>query len=289
MSVQGITWAYRQPDLSTGAKSLLVAIANCADASGVGFPGRERLAFWCACTPATISANLKQLERAGLVARFPRRRRNGSRTSDWIVLAPLARERAPLLDADPDEYPEDVAAAARQGSSDSLEQNSLHKDDAPGQVKKTGGPEPSVEPSGVSTDVETTAIGENRTTATEQGEVDERALAQLPPDLRPLVELVRRELLEVAEAKSRWNAVPPTVAEVASVLGDERLAKRDFIPGAERFRDHHIAHPERQLRDVIGSYRRWLECDPDVLRKTQRTDVDPHVEETHRRLEEAMR
>lgn len=44
MSVQAITWAYKQSVSSSGAKFLLVTLANYADADGVCWPGVSRLA-----------------------------------------------------------------------------------------------------------------------------------------------------------------------------------------------------------------------------------------------------
>jgi hypothetical protein len=146
MSTQATTWAFEQEGLSSGAKFLLVAIADIADAYGVGFPGRALLADRCACTSKTVSENLSKLEAAGLIARRERRRRNGSRTSDWIVLAPNSGDRGMLRDAPSEEYPGYIAEVARRGSGNETSPRSGNEM-CLGQVTFSGRPEPSEEPS----------------------------------------------------------------------------------------------------------------------------------------------
>jgi hypothetical protein len=136
MSTQAMSWAFEQQELSTGAKFLLVAIADVADGHGVAWCGRVLLAERCCCTPKTVSENMAKLEDAGLIVRRERRRLNGSRTSDWIVLAPNALDRGLMRDAPADEFPATICELAR-GSGNK---------NTPGQVTKTGSPDPSEEP-----------------------------------------------------------------------------------------------------------------------------------------------
>lgn len=139
MSFEATTWAFEQ-ELPSGAKFLLVALANGADEFGIGFSGREFLAGRCCCSAVSVSSNMKRLEEADLLARVERRRSNGSRTSDWSVLAPNLEDRGAMLDADEDEFPIPVARLARRGSG----KDSLGKEDEGGQVKLLGvPPEPS--------------------------------------------------------------------------------------------------------------------------------------------------
>lgn len=113
MSVEALSWAFaRQDPPTTMAKFLLVSISNHADKAGVGYPGQELLAADCSCSPDTIWRNFAKLEALELVARFDRRRASGTRTSDWIVLAPNRSDRFPMIDANPDNYPPYVAAVA---------------------------------------------------------------------------------------------------------------------------------------------------------------------------------
>jgi hypothetical protein len=85
VSVQAITWAYQQ-DLPMGAKAVLVALANHADGDGVCYPGQVRLADMVGCSERALRRYLQALEGADLIERTPRRRRDGSRTSDQYQL-----------------------------------------------------------------------------------------------------------------------------------------------------------------------------------------------------------
>lgn len=137
MSWQATAWSARQATGTTGAKCLLLLIANHASPSGVCFPGRHALAAECECRPETITANLARLEKVKLIWRHQRRRANGSRTSDWIVLGPLAKNRGEMVNADPEEYPHYIAEMARRGSGEDFSPES----DRSGQVSSTGSPE----------------------------------------------------------------------------------------------------------------------------------------------------
>lgn len=140
MSTQATTWAWEQDGIGPGAKLLLVAIADRADDAGVAFPGHASLAKWCCCARETVGTNMRKLEQEGLVARVERRRPNGSRTSDWIVLGPRWEARFPMVDADVKVHHEDVIPLAVKTS----HEDSSHDDLPPGHVRKTGGPDPSV-------------------------------------------------------------------------------------------------------------------------------------------------
>lgn len=177
MSVEAITWAmersfdvYWEKPLRSGPKLLLVVIANSADPYGIAFPGRGLLAQRCCCDDATVSRNLRKLEDSALIARLHRRRGNGSRTSDWVVLAPqwAPDARLPLRDASEGPWPAEVRALARAldvepaaAETDELafldDDESSHDETPPddssrdescrSQVAFCGGPEPSEEPS----------------------------------------------------------------------------------------------------------------------------------------------
>lgn len=157
MSVEAITWAFAQDGapgdkLAPGDKFLLVAIANIVNEAGIGFPGRERLAEMTGWDRATVSRHLKALEERRLIARAERRRANGSRTSDWTVVAPgrCAASRAPIKSPlRDDDFPAEVMALLEPpddgcvSSGDDLQGDDL----PPGQVALSRSPEPSEEPS----------------------------------------------------------------------------------------------------------------------------------------------
>lgn len=148
MSWQATAWAARQAAGNTGRKCVLLVLANEANKNGYCWPGRATIAADCECRVETISGHLAALEEAGLIARFQRRRVNGSRTSDWIVLAPNAEDRGEMTDADTDEVPGYIAevAATRKGAESSGE-DPPSRDSQDRQVGIPGSPEPSKEPS----------------------------------------------------------------------------------------------------------------------------------------------
>ena len=95
MSVQAISWALSYPVESSTEKAVLLVLANYADGDGECFPGQESIAQQAACSDRTVRRVLEAFEAKGLIARQERRRRDGSRTSDAIVL--LAFQQAANL------------------------------------------------------------------------------------------------------------------------------------------------------------------------------------------------
>ena len=91
MSVKAIEWAKLQ-EVDEGdfaAKFLLIMLAEAADPDGVTFIGQQKLAAICAFKRRETVAEIQQrLVKRGLIAKVPRRRDNGSKASDYIVLAP---------------------------------------------------------------------------------------------------------------------------------------------------------------------------------------------------------
>ena len=67
MSVQAITWAYQQKEISAGAKFLLVTLANYSDHKGTSWPGQERLARDLSATSRSIRNWTMELVEKGLI------------------------------------------------------------------------------------------------------------------------------------------------------------------------------------------------------------------------------
>lgn len=263
MSHEASSWAFaqQQPELATGAKFLLVAIANRADKSGVAWPGHKTLAHDCNCAIETVTPNMKRLEALGLLVRIRRRRKNGSRTSDWIVLAAGHAERLPMIDAPADEYPEEVASVARAvddetSPNESSGDLSSPEDSTRPHLRKTGGPEPSEEPS-TSEPSSLSPSGESSGSDVGGGENDHitfgaendhrdqrRTLAEQVraaldtkhgrPDLEIIEELIAgfpdRDHLAVAERGAHWIEHEANATERLFVAG----AYRTFLERAER-------------------------------------------------------
>jgi len=86
MSVEAITWAVKFPAENATEKAILLILANYADGEGSSFPGQQSIATQAACGERTVRRILASLEERGVIRREERRRRDGSRTSDAIVL-----------------------------------------------------------------------------------------------------------------------------------------------------------------------------------------------------------
>ncbi|HUH57716.1 MAG TPA: helix-turn-helix domain-containing protein [Pseudomonadales bacterium] len=86
MSFQAMAWAVKKKVGNATGKAILLMLANYADDEGKCFPGQEKLASECECTSRTIREWLEKFEKMGLISREERRRVDGYRTSDLIVL-----------------------------------------------------------------------------------------------------------------------------------------------------------------------------------------------------------
>ncbi|MGV8988187.1 MAG: helix-turn-helix domain-containing protein [Cypionkella sp.] len=106
MSVQAITWALDYPAGSVTEKVILLVLANYANEYGISWPSQKTLADQSACTDRTVRTILSRLEGQGVVQRVTRRRDNGSRRSDIILLSAFeGRKPAPpgMFDGDPND------------------------------------------------------------------------------------------------------------------------------------------------------------------------------------------
>ena len=86
MAFEYIGWAYHQHVSPSAAKFVLVALADSANADGYCFPGQQRLARMTGQSVRSVRAHIKNLEADGYLRRSPRRRKDGSRTSDGYYL-----------------------------------------------------------------------------------------------------------------------------------------------------------------------------------------------------------
>ena len=143
-----MTWCLgKAPTLATQA--VLFSLAHHADHWGITYIGQATVASECSCRVATVSTNLKKLEEAGLVARVQRRDIGGRRTSDHVVLAPLAEDRGGMANADKlarEKHPNEVCdlaqsqlalGASRDRTSDTPDGNQLTPDGQPTYARRT--------------------------------------------------------------------------------------------------------------------------------------------------------
>lgn len=141
MSVEAMSWAFRQ-ECASGPKFVLVALANFAGKDGVTYRGQAAIVSATSLTTRTVSGHMAKLEELGLIARARRFRRNGSRTSDWTVLAP-GMERGEMELPDVEEGP---ATLRELAEGDHRKNLPVAKNDTDHRKISTG-PEPLVEPS----------------------------------------------------------------------------------------------------------------------------------------------
>ena len=96
MSVQAITWALDYPVRSVTEKVILLVLANYANEYGVSWPSQKTVADQTALGERTVRRVLAAMDARGVIRRIARRRGNGSRQSDMILLAAFeARKPAP--------------------------------------------------------------------------------------------------------------------------------------------------------------------------------------------------
>lgn len=86
MSVEAITWAIRFDAQNATEKAILLVLANYASGDGECFPGQQSIAKQAACGERTVRRILDSLEERGVIRRDERRRRDGTRSSDTIIL-----------------------------------------------------------------------------------------------------------------------------------------------------------------------------------------------------------
>ncbi|MGX5635361.1 helix-turn-helix domain-containing protein [Brevundimonas diminuta ATCC 11568] len=95
MSVQAITWALDQTCATATEKAILLVLANYVGADGTCYPGQDTIATQACCSLKSVERALAAFEDRGWIERHPRRRKDGSRTSDLIdFVATSAPDRA---------------------------------------------------------------------------------------------------------------------------------------------------------------------------------------------------
>lgn len=86
VSFQAMSWATRQKVGGPIGKSILIMLANYANAEGECFPSHQRIADDCECDRRTVLRWMRNFDKLGLLERERRRRKDGTQTSDFITL-----------------------------------------------------------------------------------------------------------------------------------------------------------------------------------------------------------
>lgn len=257
MSFQATSWAVRQSTGHAGRKCVLLVVANHAMPDGVCFPGRNTLAAECECRPETVTAHLAALEEQGLIARHQRRRVNGSRTTDWIVLAPGAKDRGEMHDPNPEEYPDYICELATKGSG-AISSPELH---GGLQVGISGGPGQSEEQT---TSLSMTTSGVQQTITENGKKEDARARAQaramvtyqgktVPKPVLADAECVLRTFNEVTGRKlgmrtARGSASPALTQVIGAMLARPEVSAEEWKTAIRHTADNPPSWVEGQLQ-----------------------------------------
>lgn len=109
MSLKAMSWALDQDcGGDDGLKVLLIAIGDAANDDGVTYKGQVAFGKKLKRSDRTIRARMQKLRETGLLATVERRRGNGSRTSDYTVLAPNWADRGGMIVGEDEELPQAV-------------------------------------------------------------------------------------------------------------------------------------------------------------------------------------
>ena len=223
MSNEAITWAYRQ-SVTTGAKFVLVALADLADEAHSCYPGQAKLAAMTGQGERTVRRQLLELEMAGYVTRARRFDKAGHRTSDRYVM-PVGQE---IPTGQNGQRPNEPVAKKATGQSGHRPNEPLATDDVPtGQNGRVSLREPT----------DNDSLRSSLPPKTVKPKTDSRG-TRLPEDWKPSTELVswaRREGYSDAWARK----------------------------STDRFRDHWLSQPGTRGRklDWGATWRNWLRTD----------------------------
>lgn len=106
MSHQASHWALEQSCATATEKAILMVLASYVGADGSCYPGQDTIARQACCSVKSVERALQAFEERGWLARTPRRRKDGSRTSDLLELKlapnPEPREQADTVSDRPE-------------------------------------------------------------------------------------------------------------------------------------------------------------------------------------------
>jgi hypothetical protein len=225
----------RDHSLSPHARLLYALLVDYARRDEAWWPGQPKLASYLSVQERQLRRYTSELELAQLVET---RRRGQGQTNAYILLD------LPVRSALTGQERSDIAGLERSDMTAIEEQRQ----------------------EGVEAAASTPGTNRERTTATQQSEVDGQAIDELSDELRPFVEPVRDRLARVAATKD--GAISPSLAAVARLLG--RFPRKDFIRHADDF-EHWAVHGRgrgRKMKDVVAAYRNWIARELDVIKKT---------------------
>lgn len=86
MSLEALTWAFNLELPNSGAKLTLLALANFANEHGEAYPSQKAISAKTCLSDRAIRRHLVTLEELGIIFRKPRKRANGSYSSDLFQI-----------------------------------------------------------------------------------------------------------------------------------------------------------------------------------------------------------
>lgn len=86
MSLEALTWAFKQQPNKSGEKFVLVALANYSDENWYSYPSQRRLAELTGMKERAVRGHLASLEEQEFITREHRQTDSGHRTSDGIYI-----------------------------------------------------------------------------------------------------------------------------------------------------------------------------------------------------------
>lgn len=242
-------WARQQRTGDSTRKLILTMLAEAADIDlATCHPSQATLAEWCECAERTVRGHLKALEAAGLIARR-KRFLHGKPTSDAILLL------APGVETWPDGQP--VATGSERPPEDSaaggpLPPNAPGKENAP------------------SRDVRPKQRSEEKGRKAAVADASDSVPDGFPDELRPHARLVLPVLREVA---AQHNARRVTALALGRLMMEPSRRHKPFVKAAHDFATW-AADPPRPIKDVVASYRTWIDRERD-LQAIERVDNGP--------------
>lgn len=231
-------WARGQRTGDPTRKLILSVLAETADSEhATCHPSQQTLAEWCEVGERTVRGHLGALEEAGLIARRKRFREGGARTSDSILL------RAPGVDEWPDGQP--VTTGSRRPPAESAGGSPSPGNGQSSTTALTDGPEERIEEKGRKAAV---------------AGASDSVPDGFPDELRPHARLVLPVLREVA---AQHNARKVTALALGRTMMEPSRRRKPFVKLAHDFASW-AADPPRPIRDVVASYRTWLDRERDL-------------------------
>lgn len=245
-------WAFETKVGNPVRKAVLSMLSMMADCTtGRCEAKQETLAQGCEVTERAVRGHLKALAEAGIIARRPQYRRGGGRRGDeYLLLAPWVTE-----------WPDGERPERTSGLPESPDASfQAARNEASGRARNDGSGQelPPVE-----------RPPQNDHASKQEQSARTKIPDDFPAELRPHANVVIKLLREIA---ADHNAKDPSPLALARAM--MRQPRKPFVKTAYDLSSW-AADPPRPIKDVVGTYRTFLDRAHD-LAATERLDDDGH-------------